>query len=77
MVIMITRDGKVCLSFDRVQPEQLPSLIHERLTSGAERKVYLKVDAMAKYRVVIGVLAEVRAAGVDKVAFMVEQRPSA
>jgi biopolymer transport protein ExbD/biopolymer transport protein TolR len=77
LVIAVTRDGKVYCGADPVSLEQLPIVIRDRLTSGAERKVYLKVDRYARYGVVIGVLAEVRSAGVEKVAFMVEQRPAA
>jgi biopolymer transport protein TolR len=75
MVIMITRDGKVYFDRNSVTPDMLPALIREGLVGGAERKVYLQVDAMAKYGVVIWVLAEIRSAGVEKVAFIVEQRP--
>jgi biopolymer transport protein ExbD len=75
MVITITQDGKVYLRSDPVGIEQLPTLIHERLTSGAERKVYLKVDRNAKYGVVLSVLAEVRSAGVERVGFLVARRP--
>lgn len=72
MVITIAADGKVHFDQELVLPEKLPALIRERLTGSAERRVYLIVDRYAKYRVVILVLAEVRSAGVENIAFLVE-----
>ena len=73
MVITVTRDGKVYLRSDRVEPGLLPAKIREYLSTGAERKVYLKVDAMAKYDVVIRALTEVRSTGVEKICFLAER----
>jgi biopolymer transport protein ExbD len=74
MVISIFRDGKVFFGSDQVEAEQLPQLIREQLEIGTEQKVYLKVDARAKHAVVDRVLAEVSAANIYKVAFLVEQK---
>jgi len=72
IVLAIARDGKVYFGADAVRPEQFPALIRDRLTAGAERKIYLKVDRGAKYGVVALVLDEVRSAGVEDIAFLVE-----
>ncbi len=74
MVVAITRDSKVYLESDRVEPGRLPQLIRERLNVGTENKVYLKVDRRAKQAVVDRILAEVSAANIYKIAFLVEQR---
>ena len=71
LVVGITRDGKLYLGGDKVDLDQLPQVIRDRLSYGAERKVYLRVDRHAKYGVVINVLAEVRAAGIENIAFLV------
>lgn len=74
MIVTIFRDGKVYFGSDRASPATLPELIRKSLNEGAERKVYLKVDQSARYGVVSRVLAEVRSAGIENVAFLVEKR---
>jgi biopolymer transport protein ExbD len=73
MVVTILRDGKVYLKQDYTEPGQLPQRIRECLADGAERKVYLKVDRMAKYGDVSLVLAEVRSAGIENIGILVIQ----
>ena len=70
--ISISRDGSTYFANVRVSPEDLPGLIREGLRNGAERKAYLKVDARAKYGEVPPVLEKIRAAGIEKVAFLTE-----
>lgn len=48
--------------------------IRESVQSGSERRVYLWVDAKAKYGDVKVVLDGVRDAGIEKVALLVEQQ---
>jgi biopolymer transport protein ExbD len=73
MVIMTTRDGKVFLKSDSTPPGRLPQLIRKCVEEGAERKVYLNVDRLARYGDVLTVLAEVRSAGIENVGFLVRQ----
>jgi biopolymer transport protein ExbD len=74
MVITIVRDWKVFFGSDPVEPGALPGLIRDQLGIGTEQKVYLRVDARARYDVVSRVLAEISAANIYKVAFLVEQK---
>jgi biopolymer transport protein TolR len=73
VVIGIARDGKPYLNNDPVELEQLARLIRDLMSAGAERKVFLKIDRRARYGVVVNVLAEVRAAGVENIAFLAEK----
>jgi biopolymer transport protein TolR len=54
--------------------EDLPIRIHEGVNRGAEKKIYIKADARAKYGDVKEVLDGVRSAGVEKIAILVDQR---
>jgi len=76
LVVAITRDGNVWLAGDRIQLENLPAAIRERVSRGAERKVYIKADMRARYGGVAQILASVRTAGIEHVAFIVDRRPS-
>jgi len=73
MIVTITRDGKVFFGSDPVESKWLPQLIRERLNAGTENKVYLKLDRNARNAIVDRVLAEISAANIYKVAFLVEQ----
>ena len=70
--VVVTRDGKIYLRERQIALEDLASEIREGLRTGAERKVYIAVDARAKYGAVPAVLDKVRVAGVEKVAFLTE-----
>lgn len=70
LIIVIMRDGKVFFGNERATAEELPAKIEERLSHGAERKVYIKADARARYGAVRIVLGAVRSAGVEKIAII-------
>jgi biopolymer transport protein ExbD/biopolymer transport protein TolR len=78
MIVVITRDDKVFFGPEQVIPDVLPVVIRERINQrinqGSEKKVYIKADARAKYGWVAEVLDGVRAAGIEKIGFLVEQR---
>jgi biopolymer transport protein ExbD len=48
----------------------------EQLTQGAEKKVYIKADANARYGAVVEVLNGVRDAGIQNIAFIVDDKRS-
>jgi biopolymer transport protein TolR len=72
--VAVTRDGQIYFGRDRIPLDALPAAIRERLSRGAERRVYIRADARARYGTVAGVLDEVRSAGIENVAFLVDQR---
>ena len=73
--ISITRDGKVYFRNHQVALDDLPDEIREGLRNGAERKIYLAVDARARYGDIPHILNEIRHSGVEKVSFLTWQRP--
>jgi biopolymer transport protein ExbD len=74
MQVFVTRDGQIFFRADRFSPDSLTEEIRDRLKNrGIERKVYIKADMRARYDSVEQVLDAVRAAGVLKVAFVVDQ----
>ena len=76
MIVTIFRDDKVLYRSDLVRPNELLAKIRESLNQGAEREVYIRADARARYGWVAKVVDDVRSAGVEKIGFLVEQRPS-
>lgn len=75
MIIAVMRDGAVYFGRDKVQPVQLPSKILDRLRDHTvEPRVYIRADGRVWYRSVKEVLDGVRSAGIERVAFLVDQR---
>jgi biopolymer transport protein TolR len=74
IVVAITRDGSIFLGRDNVQPDQLTNKIKDRIASRVDKRVYVRSDARAKYKNVVEVVDNVRAAGVDDLGLLTEQR---
>lgn len=75
IVVTIMRDGNIYFGADRVGPYQVRSKILDRLKDrSVERKVYIRADGRVWYRTVKEVLDGVRSAGIEQVAFLVDQR---
>jgi biopolymer transport protein ExbD len=72
LTISITRDHKVFFRSDLINPLQLTALINKGLSQGSERKVYVQVDAHAKYVWVKDILDDIRDSGLENVAFLAE-----
>ena len=75
MIVNVTRDGKIYFAVEQVHPADLPNKIADRLKDrSVERKVYIRADTRARWGNVKQVLEGVQAAGLMRVAFLVDQR---
>ncbi len=76
VLIAVTRDGKVYLSPGNSQTtaDQLPNKVKDLLTNRLDKQVFIKSDARAKYQVVTDVVDNLRAAGVDQLGLLTDQR---
>ena len=74
MLVAVTRDGNIFFGNIQIRPSELPGSIRESLRSGSERKVYLKVDARAKYGDAEVVINQVREAGIENIGIFTDQR---
>ena len=73
IVIGVNREGRVFFSADPVRPSDLPRRIRERVSHGAERKIYINADARAKYAWVSEVLDSVHDAGIESIGFLAQR----
>jgi len=73
MVVTIMRDGRIGFGTWPVSLGELPKKLREGLRNGSERRVYIKVDAQAKYSAVDEVLNQIRLAGIEKISFLTEK----
>jgi biopolymer transport protein ExbD/biopolymer transport protein TolR len=75
LVVAITRQGDVYFGKDLVKdPTQLTNKIKDRIAVAKDKIVYLRADARAKYKSVVDVVDNVRAAGVDDLGLLTEQK---
>jgi biopolymer transport protein ExbD len=74
LLVAIQRDGAVYFGTDKIAPDQLTNKIKDRLASRVDKRVFVKADARTKYGNVVEVVDNVRAAGVDQLGLLTEQR---
>ena len=74
LLVAIMRDGKVFLGNDQIPPDQLTNKIKDRIANRVDKRVYVRADARAKFGSVVDVVDNVRAAGVDQLGLLTEQR---
>jgi biopolymer transport protein ExbD/biopolymer transport protein TolR len=77
LVIAVMRDGKVYFGNDQIAPDQLTGKIKDKLANRVDKRVYVRADARAKFGSVVEVVDNVRAAGVDDLGLLTDQRKTA
>ena len=73
VVIAVSRDGKTYLNTTQVPPDELAPKVKDLLTNKLDKTVFIKGDQRAKYEVVLEVVQNLQAAGVDMVGLLTEQ----
>jgi len=76
LLVAITRDDKVYFGTDKVNVDELTDKIKDKLANRTDKTVYLKADQRAKFGWVVAVVDNVRAAGVDQVGLLTDQKKS-
>jgi len=75
LLVSITRDGKVYFGTDQVADiDGLTQKVKDRLANKQDKRVYVKADMRARFGNVVKVVDSVRAAGVDDLGLLTDQR---
>ena len=77
VVVAVTRDGNIFLGNTQVQKADLQGQVKDRVANKADKTVFLKSDARAKYGDVVAVVDEIRSAGVDQLGLLTERNQRA
>jgi len=77
LIVAVMRDGKIYLNSDKVTDEELTDKVKDKLANSADKRIFVKADAGAKYGNVVAVVDEVRSAGVDQLGLLTEARKAA
>jgi biopolymer transport protein ExbD/biopolymer transport protein TolR len=74
LIVAVMRDGKIYFGNDQIAPDQLTEKVKDKLANRPDKRVYVRADARAKYGSVVEVVDNVRAAGVDELGLLTDQR---
>jgi len=73
VLIAVTRDGGTYLGNDKVAPDELAPKVRDALSDRVDKQAFLKADQRAKYEVVLQVVQNLQAAGVDQLGLLTDQ----
>jgi len=73
VLIAVTRDGGTYLGNDKIQPDELAPKVKDALANRVDHECFLKADQRAKYEVVLQVVQNLQAAGVDQLGLLTDQ----
>jgi biopolymer transport protein ExbD/biopolymer transport protein TolR len=74
VVVAVTRDGKIFLGQNPVDPAQLGSMVRDKLADKTDKMIYVRADARAQFKVVEEAIDDVRTAGVEEVGLLTQKR---
>jgi len=72
-IVSVTRDGRLYYRNTIIRADDLQDQIRESVRNGADRKIYIRADARAKYIDVEQVLDEISKTGIQDVSFFAEK----
>jgi biopolymer transport protein ExbD/biopolymer transport protein TolR len=77
VIVSVTRDDSIYLGNTKITKEQITDNVKDRIANKLDKTVYVKSDARAKYGTVVGVVDEIRSAGVDQLGLLTDKfRPN-
>ncbi len=68
------RDGQMFLGNEKVTGDALAHKVRDAVTTRADKTVYVRADARARYGVLVIAVDDLRSAGVDQLGLLTEQR---
>jgi len=74
LIVAVMHDGGVFFGNDKISPDQLTNKVKDRIANRTSKIVYVRADARAKYKYVVDVVDNVRAAGVDDLGLLTDQK---
>ena len=74
LILSVMRDGKMFLGSESVTSETLTRKIRDQVVNRVNKTVYVQADARARYGFLVEAVDDVRAAGVDQLGLLTEQK---
>jgi biopolymer transport protein ExbD len=73
VLIAVTRDGRIYLGSTQIAASELAPKVKDLIAARADKTVYVKSDARAKFKDVVDVVDNVRAAGVSDLGLLTDK----
>ncbi len=77
LIVAVMRDGKIFFGNDQTTADALTGKIKDRIANRTDKRVYVRADARARFGSVVEVVDNVRAAGVDQLGLLTDQKKAA
>ena len=77
LLVSITRDSKVYFGTEQISIDGLTTKVKDRLANKPDKRVYVKADMRTRFGGVVRVVDSVRAAGVDDLGLLTDQKKTA
>ena len=74
LLVVVMRDGQIFFGTERIKVDELTNKVKDRLANRPDKRIFIRADSRAKYGYVVDVVDNVRAAGVDDVGLLTEQK---
>ena len=74
VTVAVTRDGKIFLGGDQVQPDDLGPKITAKQEKNPDKTVFLRADNRARYGRVMDAVDGIRGAGVSQLGLLTEKK---
>jgi biopolymer transport protein TolR len=74
VLVAVMRNGDIFLGNDKITVDNLTGKVKDRLANKQEKRVFVRADARAHFGSVVLVVDSVRAAGVDDIGLLTDQR---
>jgi biopolymer transport protein ExbD/biopolymer transport protein TolR len=76
VILSVMRDGKMFLGSESVTGESLVRRILGTMATRADKTVFIRADARARYGALVDAVDDLRSAGVDQLGLLTEQKVS-
>ena len=76
VILSVMRDGRMFLVSESVTSESLVQRILGTMATRADKTVFIRADARARYGLIVGAVDDLRSAGVDQLGLLTEQKVS-
>ena len=73
-ILSVMRDGQMFLGNERVTGEALTQKVRDQIVNRADKTVYVRADARARYGTLVDAVDGLRSAGVDQLGLLTEQK---
>lgn len=74
LIVSVMRDGRMFLGNESVTSEALTQKVRTQIVNRANKAVYVRADARARYGALVNTVDDLRSAGVDQLGLLTEKR---